>query len=580
MILQALVGHYEDLVARGEIAQPGWTRGKAAYALCLDDQGRLVQVASLLTEPAKGKKPVPRAMERLPAPVKRSVDVTANFLCDNSGYLLGIDGKGNPQRTRKCFAAGKALHERLLTGVDSPAARAVLAFFQTWEPEAAAAHPALLDAPEAVSSGANLVFRYDGAFVHEDPAVREAWQAAYDEAEDGPRMTCLVTGREAVAEAVHPAIRGVQGAQSSGAALVSFNAPAFCSYGKEQNYNAPVGKYAAFAYTAALNHLLADREHVIRVGDTTVLCWSEGGEDAYPSVFGAFAFGARSGLYTERELRETVQRLLRGSPVQWEGTLLDDKKPFYVLGLAPNAARLSVRFFLRDSFGGFLHHVQAHYDRLEIERPAYDKFETLPIWKVLGETVNQNTRDKAPVPGMSGELLRSVLLDAPYPATLLNGAVLRIRAEHAVTRGRAAILKAYYLQNTHRDVPKEVLTVSLNPECTDVPYTLGRLFSVLEAVQSAANPRINTTIVDRYFNTAASTPGRIFPVLLSLTQKHLRKLGPGGRVFYQKKITELLGILAQELPPRLNLPQQGAFQLGYYHQTQKRYAKKEENGHV
>ncbi len=580
MILQALVRHYEDLAAQGKISRPGWSQGKASYALYLDEKGQLLRTVSVQTEQVKGKKTIlaPQFME-LPATVKRTVGIAANFLCDNSSYIFGIDGKGNPKRALECFAASKALHERLLSGVDSKAAQAVSAFFRTWKPEEAAAHPALQDVYEAVQSGANLVFRYHDIFVHEDPTVQSAWQAYYDEAEDGPRMVCLVTGKEGLVEATHPAIKGVQGAQSSGAALVSFNAPAFCSYGKEQNLNAPTGKYAAFAYTTALNHLLSDREYVSRIGDTTVIYWAEGGDPVYQSAFGMFALGAQS-AYTDHDLRGMVRDLLKGQSIQFDKTLLDPNRTFYILGLAPNAARLSVRFFLQDSFGAFLQNVQAHYDRLEIEKPSYDKFDTLPLWKLLGETVNQNARDKSASPGMAGEMLRSILLDARYPATLLNGTILRIRADHMITRGRAAIIKAYYLKNTHQEVPKEVLTVSLNPKCTDPAYTLGRLFSVLEAIQSAANPTINATIKDKYFNAASSTPSRIFPLLVDLAQKHLRKLDTGKKIFFNKQLMELMDILDQEYPTRLSLPQQGSFQLGYYHQTQKRYEKKEENGHV
>ena len=177
---------------------------------------------------------------------------------------------------------------------------------------------------------------------------------------------------------------------------------------------------------------------------------------------------------------------------------------------------------------------------------------------------------------MAGEVLRAILNDTRYPATLLNGVVLRIRAEHTVTRGRAAIIKSYYLKNVHPDVPKEVLTVSLNPESTNTPYNLGRLFAVLEAIQSAANPGINTTIKDKFFNSASATPALVFPSLLNLAQKHLKKLDTGLRTFYEKQLTALLTKLGEAYPTRLNLPQQGSFQLGYYHQLQARYEKKEE----
>ncbi len=577
MILQALVDCYEALSASEKIARPGWGPVKASVALELTETGEIFQAIFLKEEVEKGKKKVlvPKIFD-LPAPVKRTVGVAANFLCDNSSYILGFDEKGKPKRSLECFAACKALHEKILDGVESPAAKAVSAFFENWEPEKAREHPALQDYLDELLAGGNLVFRYDGQFVHEDPAIRQAWQEYYDQSGDGPEMVCLVTGKTGPVENIHPSVKGVQGAQSSGAALVSFNAPAFCSYGKEQNLNAPTSKYAAFAYTSALNYLIASPEYGSRVGDTTVLFWAKSGNPEYSELAMWGIFGGPA-PYTEQELQSMVQNLCKGRAVTYEETLLDPDMDFYILGLAPNAARLSVRFFLHNQFGSILQNVQAHYDRLEIVKPPFEKFEALPVWKLLSETVNQNSREKEPLPALAGETLRAILNNTRYPATLLNGVTMRIRAERKITWGRAAILKAYYLQNPHPDVPKEVLTVSLNPKSKNPYYTLGRLFSVLEAVQSAANPGINATIKDRYFNSASATPSIVFPTLLNLSEKHRKKLAAGQRIYYEKQIMELLAVLGESFPTRLSLPQQGTFQLGYYHQTQERYQKKEEN---
>lgn len=573
MILQALTEYYQALEAKGKISAPGWGESKISFALSIDSAGDLKQVFSVQTEQVKGKKVVaaPQLM-KLPAPVKKTSGVLSNFLWENASYLLGVDNKDKPQRTRECFAACKALHESLLEGVDSPAAQAVLSFFRTWQPEKAREHSALADHWDEILSGNNLVFYTEQGYAHEDPAIQQAWNAHYSAAGDGPRGLCLVTGEFGPVEYVHPAIKNVAGAQSSGAALVSFNAPAFCSYGKEQNLNAPTGKYAAFAYTTALNHLLTDWDHVWRIGDATVVFWAKSGQASYQDFFD----GMLSPTYEEKDLRQMVAQLTKGHSVLYDEALLDPNMDFYILGLSPNSARLSVRFFLRNTFGAFIKNIESHRERLTITRPAYEPFAVPSLKKVLDATVNQNTRDKQASPDLAGEMLRAILNDTRYPTILLNGVVLRIRAEHQVTWARAAILKAYYLKNHNPDVPKEVLTVSLNTDSANVPYNLGRLFSVLEAIQSSANPSINATIKDKYFNSASATPAVIFPVLLNLAQKHLKKLDGGLRTYYDKQLTDLLSKLGETYPSRMNLPQQGSFQLGYYHQTQARYEKKEE----
>lgn len=578
MILQALTQCYADLLRRGEIAEPGWGMTKISYALCLDGEGRLTHVTPLLVETTMGKKTVlrPRAM-RMPAAAARTVNIESNFLWDNSGYLLGVAQKGTAARCARYFAACRTLHHELLDDVDSPVARAILSFLDTWDPALAAEHPALSACYGDVISGVNLVFRVGDRFAQEDAAVCAAWQRHCDNGgSDGVRMQCLVTGREDVIPATHPMIKGVKGAQTSGAALVSFNAQAFCSYGREQNFNAPVGREAALSYTAALNHLLSDYDTVQHIGDATVVCWAQGADPQYARFSAAALFGGATpeGL-TDDDLHAVLRRLANGLPCEELG--LDPQRPFYILGLAPNAARLSVRFFLCNTFGDLMRNVNAHHERLEIVGLPKSGMNVTTLYGLLRETVNLNARSPSPSPVMAGATARAIFSGGRYPTSLLEATMLRIRAERRVTPGRAAILKAYYLKNTDPDCPKEVLTVSLNENSTNVAYTLGRLFSVYEAVQQAANPGINATIKDKYFDAASSTPAAIFPVLGRLSQKHLRKLKEGQTVYFDKQIAELKGVLGEEYPLRLNLAQQGSFDLGYYHQTQKRYTKKEEN---
>ncbi len=595
MILQALVRCYEALAERGELEKEGWSPVKVSWGLELDADGQVKSLLLMGGTDAKGKQ-IPRVM-KLPDPVKRSSGVAANFLCDNSAYVLGVDAKGKPERTRECFAACARKHQDVLKDVRHPTAKAILNFFERWKPENAACHPAIQPNLETLLKGGNIVFVTHDAegelqLAQDVPEIRRAWDEAYAKSDDAVMGRCLVTGEEGPIAILHPSIKGVMGAQSSGASLVSFNAPAFESYGKEsardnqgQGRNAPVGKYAAFAYGAALNYMVGHADFHGRLGDTTLVYWAEGAEPAYGSAFMAMMGmgGEDKNEITQKELSGVMTALCDGRTVKWENVPLNPENRFYILGLAPNASRLSVGFFLQDSFGAFVTHYQKHQERLNIVRPAFDERETLSMWALLRETAIKSP-NKPPKfqRQLVEEMLRAVLTGSRYPSALYTQTEIRLRAEKNINRGKAAIIKAYLLRNvveqqkdqTH--IYKEVLDVELNEQSTYLPYRLGRLFAVLEAVQQKANPNINTTIKDRYFNSGCATPALVFPTLLRLAQSHLSKIGGGAAVYYDKMITELLGDVTQSYPPRLSLQDQGIFQIGYYHQKQKLFTKKEE----
>lgn len=611
MILQALTSLYEALAQKGEISKEGWSREKISFALSIDEEGNLLRVTPLFdtVDGPKGKtREVPQKMT-VPAAVKRTSGAAANFLWDNSSYILGVSlkkGEDDAEREKrrnkdiKCFEACRELHHSMLDGMEYPAAKAVLNFLDKWEPQKAEENNLAAQYAKEILSGANMVFRFNGGYVHDDPQLASVWQKANAKQKDNIGQ-CLVTGALDEIQNTHPTIKGVQGAQSSGAALVSFNASAFCSYNKEQNQNAPVGKYAAFAYTTALNHLLADRKNVHRIGDAAVVCWAENADKQYEDFAADLFFGDGDGDQSDEQwlsaLQASVELLAKGLPCRELD--LDPERKFYILGISPNAARLAVRFFYCDSFGNIVKNIKAHYDRLEIVRPSYDKFPILPLWKLLSATnrtikkKNDNgtnaersdsedsdkSKDKTQNSAMAGAVARAVFSGGRYPASLLECTFLRIKAERNITRERAAIIKAYYLRNPNEKCPKEVLTVSLNENSKNIPYTLGRLFSVYEEIQKEANlgnPGINTTIKDRYFGSAAAMPATVFPILSNLAQKHLRKLSDEKRVCLDKKVMTLKSVLGEQYPAHMSLPEQGSFDLGYYHQTQARYTKKED----
>jgi CRISPR-associated protein Csd1 len=588
MILQALVDYYDILARDGQVSRPGYCKAGVSFALELSEEGKLVSIVPLKQERQIGKKTVeaPQSLE-VPEQAKRSSGIHSNFLCDNSGYVLGIDAKGKPERTRQCFEAFKKLHHDVLDGVDSVLAKAVLCFLDSWEPDKAAECGEVRDKLEALIAGGNIVFRLPGrGYAHDDPDIRCAWEAYSQPADDAPVMQCLVTGREELVARLHPSIKGVKGGQPTGVSIVSFNAPAYESYGKTmadstgQGLNSPVSRYAAFAYTTALNYLLADEDHRQTYGDTTVVYWADTGDPIYHNVANCFINPPIDEAQVDNEVellaKDVFEKLISGNMVSMnaEREIIDRNMPFYVLGLAPNAGRLSVRFFLRGTFGQFIANMKAHHDALEIERAPGD-MKYLPLLRLMLETVSPNSKDKAASPLLAGAVLHSIFSGQPYPELLFNSVITRIRAERDVSRGKAAILKAHLLRK-YKDDYKEVLTVSLNEEWNGKPYVLGRLFAVLEKAQMEATPGINATIKDRFFTSACATPGMVFPRLIQLANHHTAKAKYGYAT--EKQIRDLLDKLeVQEdpYPAHLSLREQGEFILGYYHQVKAFYTKKD-----
>lgn len=579
MILQALVKYYEDLAKQGEVSRPGWCQAKVSYGINLSAEGKILGIITLKEEQERGKKTawVPKPLE-VPEMVTRSSGVSANFLCDNSKYMLGIDAEGTNQRILDCFHAAKEKHLSLLQNAQGEMAQAVRLFFETWDPRLADECEEVKEKWEDITDGGNLIFCMGIHYAQDDSCIREAWEQARNVSpEDGETGICLVTGKETEISRIHKTIKGVPGAQSSGAALVSFNAPSFESYGKEQSYNAPVGKYAEFAYTTALNYLLNQREYRFQLGDSMVVFWAESAEQVYQKSFFTFV---EPGPDNGEALKSVFDNLKKQRRVEFEGITLNPDQRFYILALAPNAARLSVRFFYQNSFGNILKNLSEHYERMSVVKPSWATNVYLGIRSMLSETVNQKSKDKTPVPNMAALVLQAILSGARYPASLYTNVLIRIRAEQGiVTWGRAGIIKAYLIRNCNWKEGEGFM--GLNKDSRDTAYVLGRLFSVLESIQMEANPGIKATIRDRYFNSACATPASVFPVLVKLKNSHIKKLERdkgSTKAYYEKLLTEIMGKLNTEIwfPKQLSLEEQGKFILGYYHQVQKKYEKRED----
>ncbi len=574
MILQSLSTYYDRKAQSSTSTLPpdGYSAEKIHFALIIDGSGVIQQVFDL--REAKGKRQIPRLLN-VPQGTKKSVNIAANFLWGTTSYVLGADDKGNTERTARCHEAFKKLHQELLGSLEDDAASAVLNFLDTWDPIRATTLPYW----DEMLKG-NLVFQLDGErrFVHERERIRRAWIDHWGQASTTSQGRCLVSGEVAPIARLHAPIKGVRNAQSIGAALVSFNLDAFCSYGKSQNFNAPISESRAAAYTKALNFLLASTRNRIQIADATTVFWTER-DSPVENFFGMIMDPS----HTDGE----DQRLATFLASIREGKLpegLNDSIRFFILGLSPNASRLSVRFWHVSTVADISHKLGQHFRDLAMVRSFESDPEYPGMWQLLRETANKKS-DDGPPPLLAGAVMQSILNGTPYPRSLLAAVINRVRAEQSARSSkdkpiananylRAAIIKAVLVRqkrllNRGREVP-----MALDTDNKDSAYLLGRLFATLERVQQDAIPGANATIKDRYYSSASATPRAVFPQLLRLAQHHVSKAEYGRH--RDKQIEEIINDLPR-FPAHLSLEQQGLFAIRYYHQRQDFYKKRDKD---
>lgn len=613
-MIEDLINQYDALREQGKAAGYGEDSVNIPYAVCIDDEGMVVHIDTL------GDTTQKRLTNKIIVPLhggRQGSKPKGMPLWDNAKYLLG-DPIQDPDKAMACFEAEAKVNIDIFKNVDNPAARAIVKYFSR-PPQWEKAREQFGEEAWKKMVTSNFILSYDGRPLNANPSIMEACQRYVESGEvDKSRLVQSVASGEMVLPVpTHPLLRGVPGAQSSGAALISYNFKAACSYGHEKCFNAPMSEREAFKYTSALKAMLPkDSGYCCHLGDIIILTWAQSGEPEYSRFFNLGAqlnTGGNEHVEIEDVVIPLMKKIVAGEPCEFKGVTLRSDQHFFILALAPNAARLAVSFYYKDSFGNLLSNVNHHYLDIAIERPSFDKWKNPPVWKLLYAVVRQKSKNKNPSNNTSSTarsdatvnprskeklknknasneltnaVMRAVLTDAPYPATLLNAVRMRIRAEREITADRAAIIKGYYARlarlgrtvianNPHADKQfKEVLQMNINKESDYVPYVLGRMFSVYEQIQEAANPKINATIKDRYFNSACATPAYIFPVLGDLSQAHLRKLkrtNPGALVNLTKELESLAARVGEHYPSRLTIQEQGAFQLGYYWEDREKY---------
>ncbi len=582
MVIDSLYQHYEQLNEKHLVPPVGWTLSKVSLALRLDEHGSLLGVIPLEeTVVRKNKEVTVPKIVAVPDGGKRSVNICPMPLCDGASYFFGVDKESGKvsKRSLDCFNAAKEKHIELLKDVDSPAAKAVVSFFENWNPDKAEKNPVYAENKQAILKASNLVFWFKDGFVLDDEKVANVFG---DTSSDLTCGFCTVLKKEAPIARLHPSIKGVRGAQSSGAALVSYNSPSSTSYGKDglQGLNANISKAVADGYAAALNYLVADSKHYKAIDDLSFVYWAENNSEVCQDVFADFGFG--DGEITQSELDSIMRAVETGGAIDFDGVQIPYNNKFYILSFSPNASRLAVRGVYQSSFGDMMARLCKHQKELCIVLPQGKEWTPLPIWKLMLATVPPKSTKKAASPKLASATIRAIISGGRYPEALYQSVLSPIRSEqdcpdarpptYKVTPTRVAIIKAYLIRNKER-----MMTVALDETNTTPAYVLGRLFALLEHIQSDANPTIGKTIKDKYFNAAISAPASVFAKLQMLNTHNLRKLENEGRViWFERQMTDLMGKL-DGIPKTLNPEEQGIFTLGYYHQIQKRFEKKGEN---
>lgn len=590
MLLQSLDDLYERL--RGEpdykLPIPGHSLQKVFFKVVLRPTGRIHGLANLTS--ASTQRPAQLLVPGGPKPsggvTPKSAINKVQLLRSDVRYLLGAirasddESRLVAEKDPFCFEAFRDYHLEHEEEIGDPKFSVVCRFLEAWQPEEVAEYPGWA---ELAAGQGVFQIQGDAEYVHERPGVRRWWSNRESDAGDEFKGQCLVTGDYVWLARLHPKVKGVKGAQVAGATIAGFNDDAYCSYGKKQSYNAPVGQGAAFRYTASLNSLLDGpmrRRHTQLLGDMTIAFWTDRpsvAEDIFARFLERGSEVAESDDAQDEGTRLKVESFLRAirEGRQAYATLVDDPNEtrFFLLAMSPNASRIAVRFFHCSSLGELLDNLRRHYeDSAVTPEPARGRRPADPAIPATWQLLRESGRERKDIPPLlAAPLLEAVIRGKPYPAGLYQAVIRRIQADRVVNYMRAYTIRGYLTRNQGKEMP-----MSLDPDRPEPAYRLGRLFAALEKTQrDALGEGLSATLRDSFYSSASATPGAVFPRLLRTYQHHLAKLEGGRRVNRERLVQEILDPL-ETFPGHFDLGAQGQFALGYYQQMRDFYRKRED----
>ena len=573
MILKALYDYYNRC---GNLPAPGMEEKEIGFVIVISKEGKFIRFEDCRTDKTIGR------VYLVKKHVSRSSAAVANYLYDNSAYVLGYSDKDDSEKNQLYFNTFVEKVQSILDRMpDNSDIRTLMNFYAQGRE---AIHSEVEQDPLWEDIKKNLSKKYSVFSFRIEGDLRilaekkELMQTNEGTRNDNSRGLCMVTGVQGELVDTTTATM-IQGSQAT-AKLVAFQVNSgYDSYGKEKCGNAPISHEAEFAYTTALNTMLRrDSRNKFTVGNRTFVFWAssndKAAEQAEESLFDLLGYSEEKKDNPNAKI-EQVRKVFTAIYSGSLSTSLEDR--FYILGLAPNSARIAVVYWSETPLRDFARKILRHFDDMEIIDTRKDRRPYMGIKDILSAVTLGGKQSEA-TPNLPESIIKSIFLGTPYPYTLLSACIRRIRAEsgdgNAARITRIAIIKAFLNRQNVNDKRMEIM---LDKRNTNQGYLCGRLFAVLDRIQEDANGI--SSIRERYMNAASSTPSSVFATILNLSSHHLENLSnEGKKVFYEKLKQEIIDKISSDgFPAHLDLQDQGRFFVGYYHQRQDFFNKKEEN---